>query len=72
MEPDFISHNQIVIAQLTEKIEGENDQFNNIKGLMEPSVINKKKADYFKANNNTSNSSNIDLSLIHISEPTRR
>ena len=60
MEPDFISHNQIVIAQLTEKIEGENDQFNNIKGLMEPSVINKKKADYFKANNNTSNSSNID------------
>ena len=43
MEPDFISHNQIVIAQLTEKIEGENDQFKNIKGLMEPSVINKKK-----------------------------
>ena len=48
MEPDFISHNQIVIAQLTEKIEGENDQFKNIiKGLMEPSVLNKKKADHF-------------------------
>ena len=60
MEPDFISHNQIVIAQLTEKIEGENDQFKNIKGLMEPSVINKKKADYFKTNTNISNSSNID------------
>ena len=51
MEPDFISHNQIVIAQLTEKIEGENDQFKNIKGLIEPSVINKKKADYFITNN---------------------
>ncbi len=51
MEPDFISHNQIVIAQLKEKIKGKNDQFNNIKGLMEPSVINKMKADYFIANN---------------------
>ena len=27
---------------------------------MEPSVINKKKADYFKTNNNISNSSNLD------------
>ncbi len=60
MEPDFISHNQIVIAQLTEKIEGENDQFKNIKGLMEPSVINKKKADYFKTNNDISVGSNLD------------
>ena len=60
MEPDFISHNQIVIAQLTEKIEGENDQFKNIKGLMEPSVINKKKADYFITNNDISISSNLD------------
>ena len=60
MEPDFISHNQIVIAQLTEKIEGENDQFKNIKGLMEPSVINKKKADYFKTNNDISIGSNLD------------
>ena len=60
MEPDFISHNQIVIAQLTEKIEGENDQFKNIKGLMEPAVINKKKADYFITNNDISISSNLD------------
>ena len=60
MEPDFISHNQIVIAQLTEKIEGENDQFKNIKGLMEPAVINKKKADYFKTNNDISIGSNLD------------
>ena len=60
MEPDFISHNQIVIAQLTEKIEGENDQFKNIKGLMEPSVINKKKADYFITNNDISIGSNLD------------
>ena len=60
MEPDFISHNQIVIAQLTEKIEGENDQFKNIKGLMEPAVINKKKADYFKTNNGISIGSNLD------------
>ena len=60
MEPDFISHNQIVIAQLTEKIEGENDQFKNIKGLMEPAVINKKKADYFITNNDISIGSNLD------------
>ena len=60
MEPDFISHNQIVIAQLTEKIEGENDQFKNIKGLMEPAVINKKKADYFITNNGISIGSNLD------------
>ena len=60
MEPDFISHNQIVIAQLTEKIEGENDQFKNIKGLIEPSVINKKKADYFITNNDISIGSNLD------------
>ena len=60
MEPDFISHNQIVIAQLTEKIEGENDQFNNVKALMEPSVINKKKANYFITNNDISNRTNLD------------
>ena len=60
MEPDFISHNQIVIAQLTEKIEGENDQFKNIKGLMEPAVINKKKADYFITNNDINIGSNLD------------
>ena len=51
LEPDFISHNQIVIAQLKEKIIADNDQFNNIKGLMEPSVKNKLKADYFINNN---------------------
>ena len=60
MEPDFISHNQIVIAQLTEKIEGEDDQFNNVKALMEPSVINKKKANYFITNNDISNRTNLD------------
>ena len=60
MEPDFISHNQIVIAQLTEKIEGENNQFNNVKALMEPSVINKKKANYFITNNDISNRTNLD------------
>ena len=60
MEPDFISHNQIVIAQLTEKIEGEDDQFNNVKALMEPYVINKKKANYFITNNDISNRTNLD------------
>ena len=60
MEPDFISHNQIVITQLTEKIEGKNDQFNNVKALIEPYVINKKKADYFITNNDISNGTNLD------------
>ena len=50
-EPEYISHNKIVIAQLKEKITADNDQFNNIKGLMEPYVKNKLKADYFINNN---------------------
>ncbi len=52
MEPEIISDRQLVIAVLKEKINQDDDRFNNLKSLMEPLVKNKLKAEYFIANNN--------------------
>ena len=49
MEPKYINSNQLAIAVLTEKVNEEDDRFNNLKSLMKPMVENKLKADYFKS-----------------------
>ncbi len=48
MEPEYISDNQLVIAVLKEKIEENDDRFNNLKTLMEPMVKNHLKFKYIK------------------------
>ena len=43
MEPEIISDRQLAIAVLKEKINQDDDRFNNLKSLMEPQVKNKLK-----------------------------
>jgi peptidyl-prolyl cis-trans isomerase D len=47
MEPEYISNNKLIIAVLTEKINENDNRFNNLKPLMDPIVENRLKASYF-------------------------
>jgi peptidyl-prolyl cis-trans isomerase D len=71
MEPEYIADNKLVIAVLKEKINENDDRFNNLKSLMEPMVKNHLKANYFIDTYKSviDNSSNIDTiaSLINSS-----
>ena len=43
MEPKYINSNQLILAILTEKVNEEDNRYNNLKSLMEPMVENKLK-----------------------------
>lgn len=60
MEPEIISDRELVIAVLKEKINQDDDRFNNLKPLMESQVKNELKAAYFIENNNFNSSSSLD------------
>ena len=62
MEPKYINSNQLAIAILTEKVNEEDNRYNNLKSLMEPMVENKLKANYFKTTHSDkiANFKNID------------
>ena len=60
MEPEIISDRQLAIAVLKEKINQDDDRFNNLKSLMEPQVKNKLKAAYFIENNKFNAGASLD------------
>ena len=72
MEPKYINSNQLAIAVLTEKVNEEDDRFNNLKSLMKPMVENKLKADYFKSahGEKITNFNNIDSLAREIGQTT--
>ena len=72
MEPKYINSNQLAMAVLTEKVNEEDDRFNNLKSLMKPMVENKLKADYFKSahGDKIANFNNIDSLAREIGQTT--
>ncbi len=64
MEPEYISDNQLVIAVLKEKIEENDDRFNNLRTLMEPMVKNHLKFNYIKEKYSTYLSEKLNIDTI--------